>query len=255
LGNGEPKPEAEPAAAGESSESGIAKPSSPGKGDKKDEVKLCASVIKGQECRNQKAGKPCPFSHEVPSYHKNIYICHLPLSFTKDDLEKIVTQYGKLNEVKILVDPRNNRSRGVGFVHFDRHEDAKAAINGVHNMKLPNHSQPLQARFAKISKKKEDGEEGGRGGPRRGGRGGRDRGSRRRSDYGPRRGRDYSPPRRGGPRRRDPYDDFDRYDDYYDDFDYRGGRGGSYPPPRGYDRYPPRGAPYDYPPYPAPGWR
>jgi len=265
----------------ESGSSLISKPPSPR--DKKEE-KLCASVVKGQECRNQKAGLPCPFSHEVPSYHKNIYICHLPLNYTKEQLETLVTGHGKINECRILVDPHSLRSRGVGFVHFESHVDAKNAITAVNNMRLPNHSQPLQARFAKINKKKEGGGRGGpRGGPRGGRRGDRDYGPVRRGDRG-RGDRDRDRGDRGdrysrrGPPRRDPYYD-DRYDDFYDDFydEYPRSRG-SYPPPpppppprggyggsdRGYDRagYPPErrappysgGGGYDYsaPPPPPP---
>jgi len=214
-------------------------------GGKKDEEKLCASVVKGEQCWTQKSGKQCPFSHEVPSYHKNIYICHLPLTYTKEELEKLIVSYGKVNEVKILVDPRSGRSRGVGFIHFDRHEDAKGAIAGVHDMQLPNHSQPLQARFARITKNK-DGSRISKSGGRGGGRGGRrrddDRGDRRGGrgrDFGRDSGRDRFARRP----RRDPYDD-PYFDDYYDDYDYR---------PRG--RPAPYGAPsYGPPPaYSAPG--
>jgi len=193
--------------------------------------RVCVSVVKGEACRTQMEGKVCPYSHEgapAPETLTKVYICHLPLTFTTEDIQKMALPYGKIQESRVLVDPRTNQSRGVAFVHFEKHEEAEKAIKAINELKLPNHPTPLAARYARRN--------------RAGGR----RSGRRRRSRSPRGGggrRRLRSPRRA-PRRR--YRDYE--DEYYDDYEY------DYdpyyprrPPPRGYG---PQDDPYDdYAPY------
>jgi len=205
-----------------------AKPASDGKRKER----LCASLLKGEACRTEKEGKVCPFSHKVPKTHTRVYCCHLPTSYTVNELQKLFGNYGKITESKVLMDEQAGVSRGVAFVHFEKHEDALAAIAAVNGMKLPDHDLALEARFARLTLPGRSGTRGrfrGRGGFRD-----RDRGYGR----GPRRGggRDrYRPYSRRGDGYGDGYGTYDYYDEeYYEDDDYD-----DYPPPRARGR--PRG--------------
>jgi len=189
--------------------------------------RVCVSVVKGEACRTQMEGKVCPYSHEgapAPETLTKVYICHLPLTFTTEDIQKMATPYGKIQESRVLVDPRTNLSRGVAFVHFEKHDEAEKAIKAINELKLPNHPTPLAARYARRN--------------RAGGR----RSGRRRRSRSPRRRR-FRSPRRAA--RRPRYRDYE--DEYYDDYEY------DYdpyyprrPPPRG---YPPEDPYDDYAPY------
>jgi len=192
--------------------------------------RICVSVIKGEACRTQMEGKVCPYSHEgAPAAETltRVYVCHLPLSFSNDDIQKLATSYGKIQESRILVDPRSNLSRGVAFIHYEKHEEAENAIKALNDLKLPGHNTVLAARYARRN---------------RAGRRPR-RHSRSRS---PRRRRVRSPPRRRRPLggRRRGYRSYD--DDYEDDYDRRRP---AYAPYESEDSYDPSGADRGYAPY------
>jgi transformer-2 protein len=48
------------------------------------------------------------------------------------DLRRAFEKYGKLDKVKLVTDPRTNRSRGFAFIYFDKVEDAEDAKDRVH---------------------------------------------------------------------------------------------------------------------------
>jgi len=206
--------------------------------------KVCPSVLKGEPCWALSRGKPCHYArHErdgapggqgtnpanYPPVSSNVYVCHLPLSMTKDQLQSMFSPYGDVRECKLLVEPRTQEPKGVGFIHFSNPQEAKNAIDGIHGLVITGSDKALECRMAKPNPKSsssgppEGGAFRGRGGgPPRGPRGPP-------RDYGPPRGPrgDYGPPR--GP--------------YLDD----------YPPPRGYPEYgrrppPPYDDEYEYGP-------
>lgn len=168
----------------------------------------------------KKGGKTSP---------KNVYVAHLPYSYTKEQLDEEFKVYGEITESRILVEKWTGASRGVAFVHYADAESAAKAIEATNGKVLKGADKPI---LVKLAEKKSDnnGPYAGRGG--RFGSRGRGRG----------RGRGYGPPGRY-------YDDYRDYRrggyDYYDDYDdyYYGPRG--YGPPDGYGpsrRGPPRRA-------------
>jgi len=121
-----------------------------------------------------------------PPKHKtsntNIYVESLPLHWTDSDLKNTFQEFGEIKQARVLMDPMTSKSRGVGFVHFGTCEEARAAIDGVHNIIFPDGGPgPLQVKFANVVKPRRGGWRGGRGGFRGygggwGGRGGYGRG-------------------------------------------------------------------------------
>jgi len=69
-------------------------------------------------------------------------------------LEKIFKKFGKVTSCRILKDNITQTSRGVGFVNFERHEDATNAIRALNGTKIDaptnNRPQPLQVKFANV---------------------------------------------------------------------------------------------------------
>ncbi len=100
---------------------------------------------------------------------KNIYVGNLSYSTSEADVEKLFSQYGPIDSVKIITDRQTGRSKGFGFVEMTNAEDADKAIAELNGKDVGgraltvNEARPREAG---------GGDRGGRGG-NRGGRGGR----------------------------------------------------------------------------------
>ena len=66
----------------------------------------------------------------------NIYIGSLSTTITSDDLKKAFEAYGKVDEVKIIMDRYTGESRGFAFVEMPIKEEAIAAIDGLNGSEL-----------------------------------------------------------------------------------------------------------------------
>ncbi len=67
----------------------------------------------------------------------HLYVAHLPSNLLKPDLEKMFSPFGTLTSVQVLMD--KGKSRGVAFVHYERPEQAQAAIAKYHLFQIePN---------------------------------------------------------------------------------------------------------------------
>ena len=98
----------------------------------------------------------------------NLYIAYLPKTYTQADLEAMFRPFGTIITSKILIDSDTGLSRGVGFVRYDKHAEAQAAISSLNGKVLPGCSQPILVKFANQAK----GGTGGGGGSVGGGGGG-----------------------------------------------------------------------------------
>lgn len=213
--------------------------------------KVCPSVLKGEPCWALSRGKPCHYAkHErdgVPRpanlpISSNVYVCHLPPYMNKDQLQSMFAPYGTIRECKLLVEPRTQEPKGVGFVHFLTPQEAKDAIEALHGMLLQASDKPLECRLARPSVKGPSERRGPPRGPRRDERQ-RDPRDRHYDDrgYDYRRSYDdyeYGPVRRGPPGLRpSPYGRSEPRRSRDFEYDSRGDG-----PRRGdYDSYPPRG--------------
>ena len=81
----------------------------------------------------------------------NVYVAYLPKSTTQATLESIFEPFGKIITSKILID-NTGLSKGVGFVRFDKHTEAEAAIASLNGTMLPGSPQPILVKFANQSK-------------------------------------------------------------------------------------------------------
>ena len=97
-----------------------------------------------------------------------IYVGNLPYSTTEDALRSFFSQYGSIEEVKLIVDFGTGRSKGFGFITFANAEACEKAVKGAND-------QEMDGRKLKVNVARDNPRDGGGG---RGGRGGRDGGGR-----------------------------------------------------------------------------
>nr|QEN98431.1 Elav2 [Nephasoma pellucidum] len=83
----------------------------------------------------------------------NLYIKNIPKSMTRDELQALFTEYGKIIQVRILTDPYGN-SRGVGFVLFDKKEEAEFALNSLDGIVPKGGTECLSVKHAEDNKGK-----------------------------------------------------------------------------------------------------
>ena len=67
---------------------------------------------------------------------KKLFIGGLSWNTTDEGLKKTFSQYGLINDAKIICDRETGRSRGFGFVTFDGEDDAAKAITGLDGKEL-----------------------------------------------------------------------------------------------------------------------
>ncbi len=66
----------------------------------------------------------------------NIFAGNLSYSATEDDLRSVFEQYGSVERVSVIMDRLTGRSRGFGFVEMPDADQAKSAIQNLHDQEL-----------------------------------------------------------------------------------------------------------------------
>jgi RNA recognition motif-containing protein len=59
---------------------------------------------------------------------KKLFVGNLPFSISQDQLIAIFAQYGQVMAANIVSDRFSGRSKGFGFVEFEKEEDAMKAV-------------------------------------------------------------------------------------------------------------------------------
>ena len=62
------------------------------------------------------------------SVSKKLYVGNLPYQATTDSLRTHFSQAGTVVDAVVIMDKRTNRSKGFGFVEFEKDEEASKAI-------------------------------------------------------------------------------------------------------------------------------
>lgn len=78
----------------------------------------------------------------------NLYVAHLPVTYTMHDLEALFRPFGSIITSRVLVDTATGLSRGVGFVRFDKNTEAETAISALSGQTLSGSTHPLLVKFA-----------------------------------------------------------------------------------------------------------
>ncbi len=66
----------------------------------------------------------------------DIYVGNLKYEVKESDLQNLFSEYGEVNNVKVVKDRESNRSKGFGFVTMNDTEEAEAAIKAINGKDL-----------------------------------------------------------------------------------------------------------------------
>ncbi len=76
-----------------------------------------------------------------------LYIGNIEYKTKPYELRKVFEEFGDIEYLKIIRDPRTKRSKGYGFVKFHSEQDAQKAINNKHSISF--RGRELKIAFAK----------------------------------------------------------------------------------------------------------
>ena len=62
---------------------------------------------------------------------RKLYVGNLSFSIDSAGLERLFSEYGKVESASVVTDRESGRSRGFGFVEMSSNEEAEAAINAL----------------------------------------------------------------------------------------------------------------------------
>lgn len=65
-----------------------------------------------------------------------VYISNLSYERDRNGLRSLFSRFGKINSIKIIVEPATNQSRGMAFVEMSSIEEATAAIAGLNQQEI-----------------------------------------------------------------------------------------------------------------------
>lgn len=97
-----------------------------------------------------------------------LFVGGLPYSVTDDELQQLFAPFGDVVSAKVIIDRETNRSKGFGFVEFGNDDEAKAAIDQLHDSELGgrkiavNEARPQERRERNFSNDRSGGFGGGR---------------------------------------------------------------------------------------------
>jgi hypothetical protein len=84
----------------------------------------------------------------------NLYLQNLPKALDEKQLEQMLAPYGKVVSTRIMKDPMNNLSKGVGFARLSTKEQCDEIIKKFNGSLLVGAEQPLVCKFAEAGSNK-----------------------------------------------------------------------------------------------------
>ena len=90
-------------------------------------------------------GSPSLVAH-VPN--TNVYLAGIPHCWVKQDLDELTAPFGHIMESRVLVDKATQENRGIGFVRFERVEEAAAAILALNGTVPPGGNEVMTVKLA-----------------------------------------------------------------------------------------------------------
>lgn len=95
-----------------------------------DKLEYTLQVTAGQ----RKYGGPPPDWHDnPPSLGCEIFVGKIPKDVYEDELIPLFEKIGKLWDLRLMMDPISNHSRGYAFITYCNKEDAQRAVQEVGN--------------------------------------------------------------------------------------------------------------------------
>jgi RNA recognition motif-containing protein len=84
---------------------------------------------------------------QTPSIDPNtVYISNLSYKRDRNGIRSIFSEFGQIRNIKIIVEPKSNQSRGMAFVEMAKAEQAKKAIEKLDQMRVDGRT--IKAKYA-----------------------------------------------------------------------------------------------------------
>ena len=99
---------------------------------------------------------------------RKLYVDNLSYEINNEALEKMFTEYGTVDDAKVITDRDTGQSKGFGFVEMSSSSEAQAAITALDGKEVEGRA--LKVNEAKPRESGGGGGRGGYGGPGGGGR-------------------------------------------------------------------------------------
>jgi len=82
----------------------------------------------------------------------NLYVKNLPSSCDNEKLRSLFEPYGTITSAKVMFSKEDQKSKGFGFVCFEKKEEAESAISGMHSRMVDN--KPLFVCLAEMKEQR-----------------------------------------------------------------------------------------------------
>ncbi|MCK4886549.1 MAG: RNA-binding protein [Planctomycetes bacterium] len=102
----------------------------------------------------------------------NIYVGNLDFATTQEELETLFSEFGEVDNARIIADKMSGRSKGFGFIEMASAEQAQAAIDALDGKEINGRALKVNEAKPKTDRPRGGGGGGGGGGRGRGGFGG-----------------------------------------------------------------------------------
>lgn len=101
---------------------------------------------------------------------KKLYVGNLTYGMTDTDLQNLFSPFGTVESAQVIMDRETGRSKGFGFVEMGTSDEAKAAIQGLHENEVNGRKLTVNEARPREERSGGGGFGGGRGGSGGGGR-------------------------------------------------------------------------------------
>jgi len=83
---------------------------------------------------------------------KTLFVGRLNENTNENDIKKVFSKFGKISNVRVVVDIVTGISRGYGFIEFDSEKDCKRAYNNGDNITIDGHKVLIDYERARVMK-------------------------------------------------------------------------------------------------------
>jgi hypothetical protein len=89
-----------------------------------------------------------------PEVSSNLYLKPLLVSSTEADIIELFSKFGQVAEAKVMVDHDTGESRQIGFVRFEKQDDASAALYAMNGYILGDDQPALTVKYAESDRQR-----------------------------------------------------------------------------------------------------
>lgn len=116
--------------------------------EQKDHAQQAIKAMNGYKIENKRLKVALALPPKKAVEPSNLYLAGLPLTYTVDDLKRLVINYGEVVEALVMKDKATGLSRGAGFCRMGGRKQAVDAIAALNGKMLEGSSKKLVVKFA-----------------------------------------------------------------------------------------------------------